>query len=130
MKRRSGFTVIELLVMIAFLLTATIIGILQVRQAQQVTADTEKKTAINAMYYSLEEAFYKQHGYYPESLQDDTLPTMDKQLLIDPVGRHIGSAESAYHYEPRQCHDGKCQAYTLRADLSQEDDFVRESRQK
>jgi hypothetical protein len=43
--------------------------------------NAKKRTAINAMHYSLEEGFYVKNGYYPEKLEEGTLPTMDCNKL-------------------------------------------------
>lgn len=130
MKKCSGFTVIELLFVIIMLTVGLGVAVVQVGKVKNASDDSHKKTAINAMYYSLEESFYKQHGYYPETLADDTLPTMDKVLLTDPKGKKIGDANSAYRYETQNCQEGKCKHFTLRAKLVNESDFVKESRNK
>ena len=130
MKRQSGFTVIELLIAIAFLITAMIVAMVQIGTIYRERENNQKKTAINAIYYSLEEAFYKTHSFYPERIDETTLPTMDKELLKDPKGRTLGDKESSYRYEPTNCHDGRCQSYTLRALLDGEADFVKENRKQ
>lgn len=130
MKKSSGFTVIELVVAITFLIGAAIVAGVQINKAQQVSDNTLKKTAINAIYYSLEESFHKQNGYYPETITDETLTTMDKDLLVDPNGKKLGEANSAYRYEAQGCENSKCKSYTLRASLFHEEDFVKESRNK
>lgn len=128
MKRQDGFTVIELVTAIIFLLGVMIVAFMQAQRSRDIHHDTMRKTAINAIHYSLEEGFYARHGFYPERIADDTLTTMDVALLTDPAGKKLGDAGSAYHYEPRDCHDGKCKAYTLRTQLQFEGDFIKESR--
>lgn len=131
MRRHStGFTVIELLVVAVFLGTAAVILLIQINTIRSESINKEKKTAINAMYYGLEESFYKEHKYYPETLADNTLTTMDSALLTDPNGVKIGDSSSDYRYESRNCTDGKCKAYTLRTTLHNEGDYVKESRNK
>lgn len=127
MKTQRGFTVIELLVTVGFLVVAGIVAMNQMSRLRQEYTNEQKKIAINAMYHSLEVGFYRQHGHYPENLRDDTLPTMDKALLKDPNGIMIGEHGSAYRYEPSDCSDGACKSYTLRATLSGEGDFVKNS---
>ncbi len=127
-KRSTGFTVIELLVVIAFLAAAAIIFMMQFNTIKNESANKQRRTAINAMYYSLEESFYKDNKYYPETLTDKTLPTMDPELLVDPNGKKIGDSESDYRYESKDCRDGKCKKYVLRSTLENEDDFIKESR--
>lgn len=130
MKKQSGFTVIEVLVVIAFLVTAMTVAMIQINNLHRERENNQKKTAINAMYYSLEEAFHKRHGFYPEHIGETTLPTMDKELLKDPKGKVLGDKDSSYRYEPTQCQDGQCKSYTLRTLLDGETDFVKESRHK
>ncbi len=126
--RHQGFTVIEVIVVTLFLIAASVVLFFQLSNMSIQAVNSEKKVAINAIYYSLEEGFYPKHGYYPEFIKDDTLATMDSALLTDPYGVKLGEAGSAYRYEPTNCTDGKCTAYTLRVSLDNEADFIRESR--
>lgn len=130
MNKRNGFTVIELLVVIAFLIAVAVLGFFQLSKIRDESDNTKKRTAINAMYYSLEEGFYVKNGYYPEKLEDRTLLTMDTALLNDPNNKKIGDRASAYRYEAANCNNGKCKSYKLRAVLAGEDDYVKESRHK
>lgn len=130
MTRHRGFTVIELLVAVAFLAAASLVALSQLQAINTKTLNDKKRTAINAMYFSLEEDFYKRHGYYPEQLREGVLPTMDQALLKDPAGHPIGETASAYRYEATDCRDGRCRSYTLRATLAGEDDFVKTNRQR
>ena len=130
MNKRNGFTVIELLVVIAFLIAVAVLGFFQLSKIRDESDNTKKRTAINAMYYSLEEGFYAKNGYYPEKLEDRTLLTMDTALLNDPNNKKIGDKASTYRYEAANCNNGKCKSYKLRAVLAGEDDYVKESRHK
>ena len=130
MNKRNGFTVIELLVVIAFLIAVAVLGFFQLSKIRDESDNTKKRTAINAMYYSLEEGFYAKNGYYPEKLEDRTLLTMDTALLNDPNNKKIGDRASAYRYEAANCNNDKCKSYKLRAVLAGEDDYVKESRHK
>lgn len=128
MKRSRGFTVIELLIVATFLITATVVLFVQYRNLTNQLDNDKRRTAINAIYFSLEEGFYKTHSYYPEAIGDETLPTMDKELLTDPNGVKLGESDSVYRYEPANCQEGKCQEYTLRTSLNNEEDFIHENR--
>ena len=130
MNKRNGFTIIELLVVATFLIIIAILGFSQYTKLTNESNNTKKRTAINAMYYSLEEGFYAKNGYYPEKLEDRTLLTMDTALLNDPNNKKIGDRASAYRYEAANCNNGKCKSYKLRAVLAGEDDYVKESRHK
>ncbi len=128
MNKQKGFTVIELIVVAMFLIAAGIVLLFQWQKVERENLNNQKKTAINAMYYSLEESFYKNNGYYPEQLSAEALKTMDPELLKDPYGLSIGETDSDYRYEPADCQNGKCKKYTLRALLDGEEDFVKTSR--
>ncbi|MDX2776557.1 type II secretion system protein [Streptomyces caniscabiei] len=126
MKRtQSGFTVIELIIVIIFLSAATILLFIQRGNLEAADRDDKRKTAINAMYYNLEEVFYAKNGYYPATIDEKKLPAMDPALFTDPYGNKIGTSESEYRYEATGCTNDKCKGYTLRADLEKEDDFVK-----
>lgn len=138
MKQR-GFTVIELVVVTAFLLFAGILFFTQKNNLEVAGRDKDRKTAINAMYYGLEEAFYKEHGYYPEKIDEKNLTTVDSVLFTDPNGVKLGqtvqkiddtevAVSSDYRYESLGCTLGKCKSYVLRADLEAEADYIKNSR--
>lgn len=128
---RRGFTVIELLVVIVIL---GIGGWLFFSERATITAeqrDSTRKTAINAMYYNLEEVYYEAHGYYPQSIDSKTLRAMDGTLFTDPDGIKLGEADSDYRYEPTGCStDGQCKGYSLRSAMEREADYVKTNRNK
>ena len=128
MNKKSGFTVIEVCVLVVFLVVAGAIFVIQKGELQQQFNDKTRKTAINAMYYNLEEVFYKQNGYYPKTLNEKTLTAMDPNLFTDPLGVILGEEGSQYRYEPTDCDGEKCQSYTLRADLDLEEDYIKKSK--
>ena len=124
----TGFTVLELVIVVAFLTIGTILFFVQKTNLDAMDRDRQRKIAINAMYYSLEESFHYDYGYYPESISDQNLKTLDPALFTDPWGYNIGTEGSTYRYDPAGCTDGKCASYTLRAMLETEDIFVKQSR--
>lgn len=130
MKRSAGFTVIELVVAVLFLASATVILFSQRSNLVAIQRDTTRKTAINAMYYSLEEVYYAAHNNsYPTKLDATTLPSVDPALFTDPNGKTIGDGASNYRYEGTNCTtDGACKSYNLRALLEKEADYVKSSR--
>ncbi len=123
-----GFTVIELLFIVVILGAASVLFFIQRSNVEVAARDNVRKTSINALYYSLEEVFFKEQGYYPQTIEETTLRSVDPALLADPAGVKINEANSDYRYEPVNCTDAKCKAYTLRATLENEDDFVKTSR--
>lgn len=87
---QRGFTVIELVVAAVVLIAAGVLIFIQVNNLKTASQDQQRKTAINAMYYALEEVYYKEHGAYPASLTSATLPSVDAALFTDPDGFTLG----------------------------------------
>jgi type II secretory pathway pseudopilin PulG len=88
--RSAGFTVIELIIVAVVLGTAGVLIFLQMNSMASANDDTQRKTAINAMYYALEEVYYKQNESYPATLKSSTLPSVDPELFTDPDGFTLG----------------------------------------
>ena len=125
---QRGFTIIELLLVIVIIGAASVLFFIQKSNLEIASRDEQRKTSINAMYYSLEEVFYKTNGYYPRSISETVLPSMDPALFTDPQGVKIGEAESNYRYESLNCDGDKCKSYVLRTVLENEADFIKDSR--
>ena len=121
MKKKSGFTIIELAVVIVFATLLVVLFFIQKANTEAMHRDEQRKEAINAMYYALEEGFFIENGYYPEEISEENLKVMDPQLFTDPYGINLGKDGSTYSYEPANCDNGKCKEYTLRAKLEKED---------
>lgn len=128
MKHTPGFTVIEVIVVTLFLSVATAVLFMQRNDIAATHRDDQRKTAINAMYYSLEEVYFANNKNYPTEITDKTLAAVDPNLLTDPNGKKIGDKDSNYRYEGVNCTNDACQAYTLRANLEKEADFVKTNR--
>ena len=128
MKREHGFTVIELIVVILFLAATATILLIQKGNLSAANRDSQRKTAINAMYYSLEEVYFERNGNYPAKIDSKTLRAMDPALFKDPNGITLGESDSDYRYEGINCDNNKCKAYSLRASLEKEDDYVKTNR--
>ncbi len=128
MKRSQGFTVIEIIVVILFLATASILLFMQRGDLVAQQRDGQRKTAINAMYYNLEEVFYAKNGYYPAKIDSKTLTAMDPSLFTDPNGVDINAQGSEYHYKTSNCINDQCKSYTLSADLEKEATYTKTSR--
>ena len=129
MKNKSGFTVIEVLVLAVFLTGIGVLFFMQKAEIEAKNRDDQRKTAINAMHYSLEEVFFKESSFYPTEINEKNLISMDPQLFTDPNGINLGEPESDYRYEATYCSHGKCKKYTLRATLEKEDDFIKKNRE-
>lgn len=128
MNTKKGFTVLEIIIVSIFATLLLILFFVQKANIDAMNRDEDRKTAINAMYYALEEGFYKNHGYYPESISEENIKIIDPALWTDPFGFNLGDPDSSYSYEPANCTDGKCKEYILKADLEKEDAYIKYNR--
>jgi type II secretory pathway pseudopilin PulG len=124
----SGFTIIELIFIIVLLSAASVLFFVQKNNLEVAGRDETRKTAINAMYYSIEEVYFKTNGYYPRTIDATVLPSVDPALFTDPTGVKIGEANSNYRYEPYNCNGDQCKNYSLRTTLENEADYVKTNR--
>jgi len=127
MKQR-GFTVIELLALVALLIIVGAVFWSQKTALETSSRDDTRKTSINAFYYGLEEVYYPANKNYPKTLSPSTLPSVDPALFKDPDGIEIGKADSDLSYEGKDCTGDTCNGYSLRATLQNEADYVKTSR--
>ena len=127
-KSKTGFTILELVVVILFASLAVLLFFIQKANVDAMDRDDDRKTAINAMYYALEEGFYPDNGYYPETISEKNLTVIDPALFTDPTGINLGEEGCSYTYDPANCEDGKCKEYVLRATLEKEDVYIKKNR--
>jgi len=129
MDKRHGFTIIELVVVLAFLIGGAAVFYTQKASIDAIARDADRKVAINAMYYSLEEVSYPKNGAYPQSIDSKTLRSVDPELFTDPDGYKMGDAQSNYHYSASDCSlAGLCKQYRLSADMEKEAEYVKTNR--
>ena len=129
MNRSKGFTVVELIIVILLIAIAGTLFFVEKAQIQQSRRDSERKVAINAMYYALEEVYYPQNKFYPSDIDSKVLRSVDPDLFNDPFGAKIGTEGAEYRYDPTGCSlDGKCTGYTLTVSLEREGDFTKTNR--
>ncbi len=129
MKDKKGFTVLELMIVGVFAALLLIIFFIQKSNVEAMDRDDERKTAINAMYYALEEYYYPKYGYYPDSIDETVLPVIDPALFTDPFGTNLGIEGSTYTYEVANCNSkNQCREYTLRAILEKEDAYIKKGK--
>lgn len=114
--------------MVVLLGAASILFFMQKNSIEISAQDNARKTAINAMYYSLEEVFYPANKYYPQSINNDNLKSVDPTLFTDPNGIKLGTAGSDYTYSPTNCIEDKCKSYTLKSTLTNEADYIKNSK--
>lgn len=128
MNTKKGFTLIEIIIVAIFATLLLILFFIQKSNIDAMERDEDRKTAINAIYYALEESFYKDHKYYPETISEENIKVIDPALWTDPFGFNLGDSLSSYSYEPANCTDGKCKEYVLKADLEKEEDYFKYNR--
>ena len=127
--KKKGFTLIELCLVIAIFGILFVVFLLQKTSVDAMQRDEARKTAVNAMYYALEEGYYKINGYYPTSISADNLKMVDPKLFTDPSGVLMGESGCDYIYIPANCDsEGKCQAYIIRSRLEKEDIYIKRNR--
>jgi len=128
MNTKKGFTVLEIIIVAAFASLLLILFFVQKSNLDAMKRDEDRKTAINAMYYALEESFYPEHGYYPEFISEDNIKVIDPALWTDPSGINLGDPRSSYSYEAANCKEGKCKEYILKANLEKENAYTKYNR--
>lgn len=129
MNTKKGFTLIELMIVGAFATLLVVLFFIQKANVDAMNRDDDRKVAINAMYYALEEYFYPQYGYYPANISEENLPVIDPELFTDPIGINLGVDGGSYTYEPANCNSSnECREYTLRAQLEKEDVYIKKGK--
>ena len=128
MKTKKGFTVLEIIIVAIFASLLLILFFIQKSNLDAMKRDEDRKTAINAMYFALEEGYYAKHKYYPEEINEEVIPYIDPALWSDPNGIHISDGASSYSYTPANCEKGHCKEYVLKAELEKEDAYIKNSR--
>ena len=128
MNKKTGFTIIEIIIVAVFASLLLILFFIQKANLDAMERDEDRKIAINAMYYALEESFYKEHHYYPETISEENIKVIDPALWTDPNGINLGDPISDYSYTPANCENGHCKEYILKADLEKEDDYIKSNR--
>lgn len=132
-KKQSGFTIVELLIVIVVIGILAALVITTFNGIQQKGRDTERQTDIKALHGQLE-AYYAQTGYYPTlaNVNDATwrntnMKGLDAGALEDPSGSTLqatpataGSRTYSYVEAPTGCDNtsgNECESYTLTAGL-------------
>lgn len=128
MKTKSGFTVLEIVIVAGFAALLLALFFVQKANIDAMERDEDRKIAINAMYYALEESYYETHGYYPEYISEENIKVIDPALWTDPNGYNLGDPQSSYSYQAANCENGKCKEYILKADLEKEDTYIKYNR--
>ena len=134
--KQSGFTIVELLIVIVVIGILAGLVITTFSGIQQKARDTERETDIKALHGQLE-AFWAQKGYYPSLTDMNTasnafvtanLKGLDLGALKDPKGASTalaaGAAANVYSYVVKtaaaatcEADDTTCSNYVLTATL-------------
>lgn len=142
-RKQSGFTIIELLIVIIVIGILALLVITTFSGVQQRARNTERETDVKAIHGQIE-AYYSNEDKYPTlaNLQDDAwvqsnLKGLDTAALTAPraTGNNIvgtGAAEGNYQYAPTpdgctntEAAPGDCTGYTLTATLEGGGTFVK-----
>lgn len=84
-KAQKGFTIIELLIVIAIIAILALLVLNNFQGAQAKARDQQRTTDINNIHSKLEE-FYNENNYYPSTFTAATFPGIDDASLLDPIG--------------------------------------------
>lgn len=128
-KAQRGFTIIELLIVIAIIAILALLVLNNFQGAQAKARDTQRQTDINNLHAKLEE-YYNDNGNYPATFTAANFPGIDAESLNDPAGTSIviqpavanaaalngttPGATSQYHYTAYGCTSGACTGYQLK----------------
>lgn len=113
---KRGFTLLETSIVLIFVALIAILGTIQILNLAAMNRDNDKKTALNAMYYALENDFYAKNGYYPESISAEILPVVPATSWDIP-----------YIYEPANCTQGRCKEFILKVPLEKETEYIKQN---
>ena len=83
---QKGFTIIELLIVIAIIAILAGLVLNNFQGAQAKARDTQRITKIRALHTKLEEFYNEANGYPASALADPNFPGMDAQANTDPRG--------------------------------------------
>lgn len=151
-KRQSGFTIVELLIVIVVIGILATLVIVTFTGIQQKSRNSQRQTDINAVASHVE-SFYAQWGFYPglADIQNSAFVTkymkgLDPEALKDPKGptKNIGATAAADQYSyvgktgTTDCTpaamattgdpvDTSCDGFVLTAKLEGGSDYVKKS---
>lgn len=94
-KAQQGFTIIELLIVIAIIAILALLVLNNFQGAQAKARDQQRTTDMNNIHGKLEE-FYNENNYYPNTLSATNLPGIDDGSFKDPQGgTQIATSQAA-----------------------------------
>lgn len=132
---QKGFTIIELLIVIAIIAILALFVINNIQGGQAKARDQQRVNDLGAIKNKLED-LHNETGAYPEAISEDNLPGIEPEALKDPLGGNppannnaVADAEAAedvagpsndgndtasYLYIPYGCNEGSCSGYRLK----------------
>lgn len=123
-KLTSGFTVVELLIVIAVIGILATLVLNTVNGTQAKARDSERAHEATLIRKSLE-AFDTINGYYPETgAIIGALPELDPDAMTDPDGILINDSGADYIYEADSCSAGRCSEFTLTVSRETDNNIV------
>jgi len=84
-KAQKGFTIIELLIVIAIIAILALLVLNNFQGAQAKARDQQRTTDINNIHGKLEE-FYNENNHYPNTVTATSFAGMDEGSTADPTG--------------------------------------------
>jgi prepilin-type N-terminal cleavage/methylation domain-containing protein len=91
-KVQQGFTIIELLIVIAIIAILAGLVLNNFQGAQAKARDTQRVTRINAIHSKLEEFYNEANGYPAAAENTANFPGIDSKAVVDPRGGNLASA--------------------------------------
>lgn len=88
LRNQKGFTIIELLIVIAIIAILAGLVLNNFQGAQARARDVHRITDINTIHSQLE-VYFNENGAYPQTFTAATFPGMDPESLVDPRGQSI-----------------------------------------
>ncbi len=82
---QKGFTIIELLIVIAIIVILAGLVLTNIQGAQAKARDATRLGDINSMFTALE-AFHGDNNYYPQTFDNNSLTGVEDGALTDPRG--------------------------------------------
>lgn len=141
-KKASGFTIVELLIVIVVIGILAALVITTYNGIQQKARDTERKTDVNAIHGQVE-AYSAQNGKYPTltevndtTFRSSNMKGLDNAALADPKNAGsqqlcgtVGAGCYAYVTAPSGCDNtaNDCTSYVLTATLEAGGTYVKQS---